>query len=248
MNDDDPFKWNGTYLGEISDENIKNRFYYSSFEYWIVALDRYLTTCMVKKTKHYTTCLVDELKPIFGLNKLGTHYCKYKTSYAILIRARTNLTGDLIISDTLLSSCVNILDSGIIEQIKRIYIFRDLLCLTKSTDSSIALRINDKLNSVVYPISMIDSNIKLERLTDLTISTYLSEIIFSRWIKDESPSLILCKMCNVFDKNKIITRIFKLKQDITDITRRVCGSDFMDFPDVLTNRILAKLQYAVKTK
>lgn len=242
----DPFKWDGSYLGEIIDDCILRYFYHETLEYWILSHDGYATICQVRKTKKYTHCLVDELKPLFGLIKLGTHYGKYKTGYVILIRARLNLTEDRIVLDLPLSMCPNLSEPLILDRIKQIYIFRDLLCLSKSTDSSIVLRVNEKNKDLVYPVSLIDSAIDLEKMSNFMMSTYLPEVAFSRWIKDESPSLILRRMCNVYNSNTVISRIYKLKEDIVEITKRVCGYEFMDFPDILTNRILAKVNYSGK--
>lgn len=241
-----PFKWDGSFLGNITDSQIMQIFYYDNFEYWTIVHQGYATVCQVRKSKKYTQCLVDELKPLFGLIKIGTHYGNYKAGYVILLRARTTLSGDAIVADCMLSEAPNLSDSEISDRIKQIYVFRDLLCLTKSTDSTIALRVNDGANRVVYPLSLIDSSIDLERMSNHLMSTYLPETAFNKWLLNESPSLILQKMCNVYNRDSIMSRIDKLRTDILIITRRVCGHYFEDFVSVICNRLLSKLQYSGK--
>ena len=89
-----PFVWDGSYIGLISEQQILNRCgTCGKFEYWIFYYKGYTSACMIRFSKYYTQCLVDELKPLFGLNKIGTHYAYYKDKYAILLRARVDLSG-----------------------------------------------------------------------------------------------------------------------------------------------------------
>lgn len=252
-----PLSWNGTYIDNFSVKNIVNKFNIETFEYWVIYYQGYMTTCMIKLSKYYNQCLVDELKPLFGLNKLGTHYAKYNDKYVILTRARTTIDNSYIVMDYTLNNNnktkpseiinkpidnVNIdpLLIPLISKIREIYVFRDLLGLSKSTDSSIAIRKSDEL----YPVSLIDSHIKCERLIDLSVSTYLPDTVFNKWFKDESPTAILKKMCSCINTNKITNIVFRIRGDIENIVKRVCGHEFADLPDMIIARISQKLQYS----
>jgi len=241
-----PFVWNGTCLGAFNNENIISSLICDGFEYWTIQLYGHYTVAMIRKTKNYTQCLVDELKPVFGLNKLGTHYAMYKGGYVILIKARTDISGNSIVTDYLLSytsSTGSMINKSLTDKIKDIYVFRDLLCLTKSFDSGIALRRSDKDPDVIYPVSLIDSSIKIERLSNITVSTYMPEVVFNRWIKNERPRIILTKMCKVFNKEKISTRLFRLKSEIDKIIKQVCVYEYSNLSDVIIARINNKLQF-----
>lgn len=265
-----PLIWNGTYLGTFTDDNILYKFYAGTFEYWIINYQGYLTTCMIKLSKYYNQCLVDELKMLFGLSKLGTHYASYKDKYVILTRARTTSDNKYIVTDYTLNcnkitkgagkvptpntNDKNIIGASIedntvdpllvplVSKIREIYIFRDLLGLQKSTDSCIAIRRSDT-SQELYPISLIDSHIKPERLIDLTVSTYLPDTVFNKWFKDESPTAILKKMCNYINKGNVTSIMFKIRNDIENTVKRVCGKEFADLPDMIAAKISQKLQH-----
>ena len=287
-----PFTWNGTYIGILTEDNILAKFYAENSEYWNIKIGNFSTSCLIRKSKNdYTHCLVDELKPVFGLSKLGTHYAWYAgdskefgtipivnssflgpstdvvplgpstdvvplgstdslvdvKGYIILIRARVNLTGDKIVSDYLLTGVTVQENSELYKQVRNIYIFRDLLCLNKSTDSTIALRRNE-FDEAVYPVSLLDSCIKKERLLDISISTSLSEIVFNKWIKEESPRDILRVMCKIFNRDNISLRIFKLRSYIESIVKKVCEGEHTEFTDILIAKIISKLQYKKNMK
>jgi len=201
---------------------------------------------MIKLSKYYNQCLVDELKPLFGLTKLGTHYASYKDKYVILIRARTTADDKYIVMDytlnkkTLDDTNINLV--SLVPKIREIYVFRDLLGLQKSTDSCIAIRKSDS-SQELYAVSLIDSHIKPERLIDLSISTYLPDTVFNKWFDNESPIAILKRMCNYINKDKITNIIFKIRNDIENVVNRVCGKEFADLPDMITAKISQKLQH-----
>lgn len=247
------FNWDGTYLGVITDNQILLKLYANKFEYWIIWYNGFISTFMIKLSKFYNQCLVDELKPLFGLSKLGTHYATYKDKYVILSRARTTIDNRFVVSDYTLNTggtggtggAGGIIDPSLmllVPKIREIYVFRDLLGLTKSTDSCIAIRRSDTSNNV-YPVSLIDSHIKPERLIDLSVSTYLPDTVFNKWFKDESPTAILKKMCGLVNPDKVTNIVFKIRGDIETTVKRVCGNEFLDLPDMITARISQKLQH-----
>ena|SRR5436190_10553497 len=240
---EDPFKWNGTFLGKIEDDNIVQIFKYNNFEYWNIQINGYYTSCLIRKTTTYTPCIVDELKPIFGLIKLGTHYGYYKNGYVIFIRAQTDITGKYIYGDTTLGDIANEIktDTELITKIKHIYVFRDLLCLSKSTDNSIGIRRSRQ--GYLYPVSLIDTNIKIEKLCNLEKSTYLPESVFNRWFVNTSPSTILKHMCKLYNRDKVSSLIFKFKSRIDTVVRNVGNQDYMDLTDVITRRLANRFQY-----
>jgi len=235
------FKWDGSELKGFTEEFILEKIHTKEYEYWVLEFRGERTIALIRKTKCYTPCLVDELKPIFGLTKLGTHYSKSGALYIIFIRARSDLQNRNILTDYTLNHIdISTLDS-VTDQIKRTYIFRDLLCLTKSCDSSLAIRKTSQGD--LYVVSLIDSAIKLKRMADLTKSTYLPEVVFNRWFKDhESPSKVLTRMCKIYNAKILIARIFKLRCEIETITERVSEGKFAGLPDMLIARINSKIR------
>jgi hypothetical protein len=239
------FKWDGSELKGFIDENIIEKIVIRTFEYWVISYNNERTVALIRKTKCYTPCIVDELKVLFGLQKLGTHYVKNGATYTILIRARTDTSGkDVITEYTLNNVDIKSIDDDIKSQIKQTYVFRDLLCLTKSTDSSLIIRKTPQQD--FYVVSLIDSAIKLKKILDINKSTYLPEAVFKKWFKDnESPNKILYKMCRVYNSRNLTVRIFQLKCEIEKITQRVSSGKLDGLPDCLVAKISSKLQYTV---
>ena len=262
------FKWDGTELQNFGENNIIEKITSYIFEYWVIRYQECQTIVLVRKTKCYTPCLVDELKPLFGLQKLGTHYAKYGSGYVILIRSRTDLTGRNIIIESTLNNIKNIKElnndkikdkdklgsfsvttekDNLINEIKRIYVFRDLLCLSKSTDNCIAIRRTE--SNELTAICFIDSAINPRKLMDLTRSTYLPDVAFNRWFHpEESPSQILCRMCKIYKKAGLTHRVFNLRLSIEKITNQVCGNYLENLPGILCDRLSSKLQYHLNKK
>ena len=118
-------------------------------------------------------------------------------------------------------------DTELITKIKHIYVFRDLLCLSKSTDNSIGIRRSRQ--GYLYPVSLIDTNIKIEKLCNLEKSTYLPESVFNRWFVNTSPSTILKHMCKLYNRDKVSSLIFKFKSRIDTVVRNVGNQDYMDW-------------------
>ncbi len=237
-----PFKWDGTSIGVITEDQILNKYVLGSLEYWDIRKDIYQTICIVRKCKDFTPCIIDELKPLFGLIKLGTHYCKYESNYIILIRSRMDIHGKNIAKEIFLSDYTTKLDENLINRIKNIYIFRDILCLGKSNDSSIILRRNMTDNDI-YPISFIDTPIKLAKLIDIKLSTVIPEVTFKKWLKDDSPSKILCKMFKINNMNKVVIKLYNAKSGINKLLMRISDSQHINLSDIIISRISNKLQF-----
>jgi len=226
--------WDGTYLGTISDEDIIEKFT-NIFEYWRIKINNNIFIAIIRKSKDYSPCLIDELKPLFGLTKSGTHYIKYKYKYIVLIKPY--LDNDMVINEVQLNQIdITKLNDNLVDKIKRIYVFKDLLCLNKATDSSIVIR-KSKYSDISYPLSLLDGTLKISKITDISKSTYLPETVFKKWIKDESPAKILAKMCNIYDLDKLDKITFRLKSEIENIVKRVSDDFYVDLSNILITKI-----------
>ena len=255
-----PFKWDGTSLGVINERQILNKYVLGKLQYWDLQLDIYRIICIIRTCRDYTPCIIDELKPLFGLIKLGTHYVKYGSIYVILIRSRINEIGKNIISETFLNELVPCemedkdiyedvydkkLNKDVENKIKEIYVFRDILCLGKSNDNSIILRRN-MTEGKIFPVSLMDSSIKLDKMTDIYVSTFIPEIIFKRWLNDDSPSRILYKMLKVRGESNFVLRLYNIKTKINEILMRISGGVYINLSDVIISRISNKLQFHIE--
>lgn len=248
MNSEDPFKWNGSSLGNISDSQILVKYILAGIEYWRIKIGYYETICIVRKQKDYSPCIVDELKPIFGLVKLGTHYAHHNESayYIILIRSRMSQDGKNIQPEVSLKGYEGELDDSVREKIKHIYVFRDILCLSKTKksvdDGSIILRKNIT-DDQIFPVSFIDGSIKVAKMIDISISTYIPETIFKKWLANDSPSKLLSGMCRIKGRDSILNGVFKIKSKINDILEVTSRSERIDLSDIIIKRVTDKLEF-----
>jgi hypothetical protein len=240
-----PFIWDGSSLGTITEKNILNKYIIKYLEYWDILINGFHTICIIRKYKDYTPCIVDELKPLFGLIKLGTHYIKYDNNYIILIRSRVNKECKEVIGELFLHEYVEnsgLFDEKIVQKIKEIYVFRDFLCMNNSNDDSIILRKNITDDDIL-PISIIDTSLKIDKLVDPTTPSVLSESVFNKWLTNDSPSEILTKMCRIKNENTIVLTLFHLKSKINVILNRISNNEYIDLSDIIINRICNKLEF-----
>lgn len=233
--------WDGSYLGIIKKEDILEVFqnildyyriliYYQGKQIQIVAI--------IRRTKDMTPCLVDELKPLFSIQKIGTHYVKYESNYLILSKPLIDDSGVNVLSENRLSDHNRKqLNPNLIDKIKKNYIFKDLLCLSKCQDTSIFIRIR---NGNEIPISIIDGNIKLIKIADMDKSTYLSETIFKRWMTDDSPSKLLMQMLKLRNLDNIQDFTYQFKNKLDGLILRICP-EYISLSDLLINKIRNKL-------
>lgn len=253
----DPFKWNGTHLGEINIYNIIDFRVDGSIVYWKIRLYGHETICIVRKCKTNNPCVIDELKSIFGLKKLGTHSVSYLGDTYILIRARCTMDGASIVGEHTLKDLYNTVimtNSYLRRTIREIFVFRDLLCLSKTNESSILLRrtgfatpgIVDMMENEIYPVSFIENNININKLSNVSSPSVLSQQTLDKWFIDETPSEILVKMCSSVSvtKNNILTIVNKFRTNIEMIVDRIQPGTGILVSNVIVNKLSARLQLA----
>ncbi len=128
-----PFVWDGSYLGVITRRNIEDEMEFMNLKYWKINLYGHTQVCIIRRTMTSCPCISDELKILFGLSKLGTHRVRYRRKLYVLIKPRINQAGG-IIRETPISNIESTTNMTFISQVQDIYLFRDVLGLTKTTD------------------------------------------------------------------------------------------------------------------
>ena len=240
-----PFKWNGTFLGDITDQNIIERYNGTNFKYWKIHINDHVTTCMVKGARDCTFCIVDEIKPLFKLIKLGTHYVKYKSRFIILMSIRVTMDFKNIVEEVTLN---NIRSNDIItEDLKMkilfIFVFRDIFRFNKNTESNIIIRYPNDNNLVCYPVSVGESSIKLEKMMIPTSPSTISGVTFKKWFKDikQDNNQILSDMLMIIHEDNLILGLLHLKEKIRKVCERVCPGTYTHIADVVVNSVSQRL-------
>ena len=80
------YKWDGSCLENLDNQEIKCIWKYKKNNFWLLEHNNIQVLCLVYKGKTHNTlhCIIDELRTIFSLHKIGTHHCYYNKKLHIL--------------------------------------------------------------------------------------------------------------------------------------------------------------------
>jgi hypothetical protein len=185
-------QWNGTYLGKAGESpsfhvQILEKIQGKVGNYWRFKtkdndIDTYALICY---SDTHAPCFLDEVKPMFGLRKVGTHYCTYKNSFVILYRVLCR--GMTIMEDVPLTSLKELVseNSRFSCEVCRLILFRYLFSISTSTQNRILVRTE---GGVSYPISLTENKHEdgPNVLCDAVISNWFPDMnldeICSQWL------------------------------------------------------------------
>lgn len=226
------FKWDGT---DVTDLISKCDIYGAKFNklnYWVIQHPDYDDqVCIVRSTKCSLGCLVDELKPVFGLPKLGTHWCRLGNKVYILIRCVKNTDGS--IKEELTLNMLGSSSSSLLTlQIQEIFAFRELLGVTCSYESSIIIR---EGKAGPYPISFYEPNMATE---DTKVIPFT---VLEKWFVDTSMDEVVKRLCRVNNINRLPTVLHELRTSIEEVIDRV-DRRAITYKNCIVNRITQRLQ------
>lgn len=127
--------WNGSYLGKVERDSLRETTYKGS-KYASVYINRMLITGAIKYPHTNITCLLDEMKPLFGIAKVGTHSFRVGNRTCVIKRCSMS-NGSLVLDIPLRSVDVPPLDR---DKVRRIMVYRELVGVTMTSESSIVYR------------------------------------------------------------------------------------------------------------
>lgn len=240
------FRWDGT---DISDFISKCNVYEGKFnkiKYWVIHKifphniddpnnnqDQEKTEaeiCIVKGCKNSLSCLVDELKKVFELPKLGTHWCRLNNKTYILIRC--NKTKEGYIKEELTLNMIDTYTPIMRMQIQEVFAFRELLGVTCSYESSIIIREN---KSGAYPISFNEPNMMTGDIKVIPIT------ILDKWFEETSIDDVVKRLCRIQNIDKLANLLYELRKKIDEIIERV-DRRAITFKNCIIDRITQRMQ------
>lgn len=233
-----PFIWDGTYLGKLTDDNIEIISCsgavgdLTDISYWKVTCYGYTTYCMVKASPTCFPSITDELKVIFRLPKLGTHRIHYKNKHYILIKPALKSNG-MPEPETTLADLNKSTKLSIIDQIRETFVFRDILGITKTNESSLVVR------HIEYPFHVLEVISFIEPKWDYC-DTVLSNKLLEEWFNDVSPSDVSRKIFHIISRKDIPYRINMLRTHFESVVLRV-DKDSVWIIDAILERLLNRL-------
>ena len=178
--------------------------------YWKIKFYGHDALCVVKEIKTSWVCIVDELKIIFGIPKLGTHRVYLKNKQYLLILAKTNKNGVIEREETL-KKTNHSFDKLFHKKVQKILLFRNILKITKSNESSINIRINNQGD--IFPISCNEYNFSL--------TTALSSNLIHKWFSNNSLNDLAQQIFDINHTSDIPYKIAIIRNRIEQIIKRV---------------------------
>jgi hypothetical protein len=236
------FVWDGSYLGVINDDNILNSCIYKNFvnnnnkfpekvfvedekvdrnimftHIWKLKIGILSQLCYVRKINSSIPCFIDETKELFGLKKLGTHWCKYKNIKYILIRAN-NKINKIFENKLLIDFDIDYFSVEEKDTIRKIFMFRDIMGMKLNNEKSICIREMDEKMEILCAF---DTDSKYE-LTDARSKLELPKNIKKKWFGDNYRVCDVAKSLCGYRKNiDINCIILNLNIKMTSIMRRL---------------------------
>lgn len=165
-------------------------------------------TCYRRSLTNSYPVLVDELKPIFDLQKVGTHRVIYNNKLYMLQRVTTinpTVTLNRYLDDPTYAS--------IKTEVQDIYAFRSAMAMAINSDSCINLVWRGNL---VYPVSFYDTYPFFTSIKKLLPST-----VIRRWFDREDLPSVYRRLLRVSSLEDYPEKIANLRNRIMEICERV---------------------------
>lgn len=239
--------WDGTHLG--CDLILTNQWVISGDLYYVLTdvNKNGLIYCTVHHIKDKFPCIVEDLKPLFNLPKRGYHIATLYGKEYILYYLPISSVGDVIwetplsfipVSDPIRK------DEELADQIRKVFVFCNLLSLTSTGERSIKLR--SVSENKYIPISSnelsttITSKNKKKQSFDFCI---LNRTVFMRWFGEHANiEHIIAEMINgcYDDYESISVTISELKSNIDKVIQKH-DSNYIWFSNFIINRVSGPL-------
>ena len=240
------FRWDGSDVSDlIKDEGTRVHEAHSEKRmYWIIERRGEIETILVKSSSHTFACLVDELKPVFGLEKVGTHWVKLHGKIYILFKPEKDRR-NVIIEELTLNEYKKDkndendknheykYDKNFEREVRKIFLFREIIGVPRNTEKNIILRIK---GLYVQPISFYEAN-----LNPRVDGKVLSNIILDRWFKDVDLDKAVSELFQITSIEQINDILLPLEQKLREIIERTDPSSVMFVGEILS-RVRHRLQ------
>lgn len=232
-------KWDGSNIADIiNDEKtiIEEGLYpQKKTVYWRISNGKQIDFCIVRQSTSTFACLIDEIKPVFKLEKVGTHWVRYKNKILILHRAK--IRDKKIIFEVTLDQIGY--HPTLEYEIQKIFTFRELLGISKSFEKSILLRDNILSDTKITPISFYEPNMVPSKNEKV-----ISNKILDKWFKDTTLDDSVKKLLKVKNHEDMGKVMCELRSQLDNVIERVDPTAIMHADEILS-RVRSRLQFAL---
>ncbi len=254
-----PFKWDGSFLGEFSQDVILNCTESEKLKYVELKIWAYRTFGILVSSKTPDLlCIYDELKDLFGLMKTGTHSIKIKGKTYVLYRAiysNPNLVSKnheavddpegpvsgLQFDEELTTGTLDKWKhlTELKGQIKNLLAYRHLLGVSPNSESGIKIRKTG--TGMVYPISLNDKFSIDQKEGIKNGKRSISDKNFEKWFLGESFAEAIQKMLHFRANDSIPETISVIRDRITDTVHRI-NREFIWLENIICGSLVDYLE------
>lgn len=236
--------WNGSDLGYHSDTVIScewtiNQKKYSTIkvsEGWHSVLPGGNIHCIMSKKGDMFQVIVEDIKELFGLSKIGMHIIKIGFVEYIIYYVPIDMNGTVIWEAPLRSISIKHSlrsDMNFKYKVQEIIAFSEVLALSNTGESQIIIR--PSINGTCIPIATNNRSTVINKTKGHNLSI-LSDTIHKRWFGEQTNlcDVIKTMLYNYGDNLGIVT--FKLRQEIEEIIVKH-NREYMWYGYYIINRV-----------
>jgi hypothetical protein len=167
-------------------------------------------------------CLLDELKPLFGLEKIGTHHLRLGGRSCIMYR--------LLFSDQRVDNILcNEISEAFKESMKRLIAFRTLFSITETYNSSFYVRLKEGQPS--YALSVHEPRMLIDQCV-----VYPSENYLHQWLDGEDIKAVIHTLLPYREGETLIQVLTRLQGKVEACIEKV-DSQYIWMSSFLVSKI-----------
>lgn len=166
--------------------------------------------------------LIENIKPLFGLMKRGTHTLKidkkrYIIYYIPFDHKNNQLTNEINLSELDHDNFLR-KDPQFILSVQNIFIFRELLLLCNNHEKNILIRKFEMSDHIIYhPVSQQEKNYKINEKRKQQI---IPSTIYRKWFKyNDKKTVLITILKQIYQEDQISTIIFTIQEKLEQIIK-----------------------------
>lgn len=226
--------WDGSFLGSYDTSIIQKRFKKDNKTHFILKTEDFEIKCLaVAPTKNLNLyCILDEIKPVFGIKKTGTHRIQIKNKIYLIYKSESKFTDDIKLKE--FSKNTNKINTQKFKNdMSKLILYIDIIGLNRLTESNVFVR--SKSDDCYYPIIY---NNSVNKLSDnYNTFTDISKFMLKKWIDTNIINDTVKLMVNFKKSDDITLAMFSISKQIEQIISTIDNAYIW-----LSNLICSKLQ------
>ena len=219
-------KWNGEHLGEIDSYVVayrKNDYDDCIFLWELRSQKLQLTEVRIMKYKDDIPLIADDLKKLFQLPQVGKHRGLFKGQECII----TRFLGDVSYERYFYEKKKDEINTGLLQEIRRLYVFRYLVCLNCNYENRIEIRTGMGAH---FPISCRENTYSLDPVDS---ASRIPKNVIKEWFENNDEMVIAVAK----DMLSVASDITMFKFQISDTIRKYEKGKYISWVNSIYDRI-----------